>query len=402
MKPNQTHLKQLSRLCAAPFFITLLATQPACTSTAETSASPPTGGFTIVAVPDTQNYHRTDIGKVYFSKQMEWIQKNALTQDCTEDSVPFKNIVFVTHLGDVVSNARGDEQHQQWINSLKQIGKLDGAVPYSISLGDHDYNVSSMPDSGHSAFVKHYGPARYASYNWYGGSSSKGTSHYQVFTAAGRTFLHINLEVDAPDSSQYPGEDDQLAWAQTVLDANKELPAIITTHAYLTDVTEKGPDGKQVPYEAGGQFVGHGTDPEIEKGLRENEVRRDGRTIWRDFVRKNNQIFMVLGGNYHDYLRDQGGRKDYLGGEYFQISNNDFGQSVIEVLANYQDHPNGGNGLIRLITFNTKMNQIHFETYDTFEDRFRRENMVPRPGDTINPRASEFAVSIDFNSRFKF
>jgi hypothetical protein len=402
MKNSRRPLKQLTRLCTAPLVFTLFATHPARISAAETSEHIPNDEFTIVAVPDTQNYHRTEIGKAYFSKQMKWIRNNALNQDCTEDRVPFKNIVFVTHLGDVVSNARGDEQHQQWINSLEQIAKLDGALPYSIALGDHDYNTSSMPVTGHSAFVNHYGPDRYETYKWYGGSSRKGTSHYQYFQAAGRTFLHINLEVDAPDSSQYPDEDDQLEWAQSVLDANRDLPAIVTTHAYLTDETIKGPDRKQVSYEAGGQFVGHGTDPEIEKGLRENEVRRDGRTIWREFVRKNNQIFMVLGGNYHDYLRDQGGRRSFMGGEYFQISHNGSGQPVIEILANYQDHPNGGNGLIRLITFNTERNQIHFETYNTFEDRFRRENMVPRPGDTINPRASEFTVSLDFNNRFKF
>lgn len=402
MKTCRNPISNLTQLFTTQLVLTLIATHPALMKAAEPGGKMPDAEFTIVAVPDTQNYYHTEIGRAYFSKQMDWIKQNALTKDCTEDNVPYKNIVFVTHLGDVISNARGDEKHPQWISSLEYIGKLDGELPYSISLGDHDYNKSSSPVTGHSAFVKHYGSARYEPYKWYGGSSQKGTSHYQLFSAAGITFLHINLEVDAPDSSKYPGEDDQLKWAQSVVDANKGLPVILTTHAYLTDEMQKGPDRKQIPHEAGGQFIGHEPDPEIGKALREDEVRRGGQAIWRELVRKNNQIFMVLGGNYHEYLRDQGGRGKSLNGEYFQISTNHFGQPVIEVLVNYQDYQHGGNGLIRLITFKTQENLIQFETYNTFEDQFRRENLTPIEGDSINPRASEFSIPLDFRSRFNF
>jgi hypothetical protein len=361
---------------------------------------PPKNQFTIIAIPDTQRYYRAEHGKAYFTKQMDWIASNTSTNDTPNDSVPLKNIVFVTHLGDVIEDGKGDKNHPEWLDSLQHMGKLDNLVPYSVALGDHDYNGNERPVDGHTAFVKYYGPERYQKYSWYGGSSKKGTSHYQYFSGAGITFLHINIEVDAPDSSKFSQEDDQLQWAQAVLDANPRIPTIITTHAYLTDEMYKGADGQQVPYDAGGRFIRHEPSPEVSKGPRHNEIRRGGRAIWRDLVKKNKQVFMVLGGNYHEYLRDQGGRKAAITGEYHQVSINDFNQPVIEVLVNYQDYQNGGDGLIRLIDFDLEKNTIHFQTYNTFEDRFRRVNLQPTPGDKVNPRASEFTIPLNFKERF--
>ncbi|WLE97078.1 MAG: hypothetical protein QTN59_20680 [Candidatus Electrothrix communis] len=359
--------------------------------------------FTLVAIPDTQQYYRAEKGKVYFAKQVDWIVNNAYTKDNPEDSVPFKNIVFVTHLGDVIEDGMGNENHPEWLDSLKHMEKLDHVLPYSVALGDHDYNGNERPVDGHTAFVKYYGPERYKKYSWYGGSSKKGTSHYQYFSGAGITFLHINIEVDAPDSSKFAHEDDQLKWAQTILDANKNTPTILTTHAYLTDEMHKGTNGKQVPYDDDGRFVGHEPSQEVSKGPRHNEKRRGGLAIWRDLVKKNNQIFMVLGGNYHEYLRDQGGREAALNGEYHQVSINDFNQPVIEVLVNYQDYKNGGDGLIRLINFDFENNTVLFETYNTFEDSFRRMNLQPaRAGDKTNPLASEFTIPLNFQERFVY
>ncbi len=48
--------------------------------------------FVIAVVPDTQAY--TGLGQVEFKKQIEWVLANAAE----------KNIVFVTHLGDVVDD----------------------------------------------------------------------------------------------------------------------------------------------------------------------------------------------------------------------------------------------------------------------------------------------------------
>ncbi|MDU9050566.1 MAG: hypothetical protein Q3M30_17095 [Candidatus Electrothrix sp. Rat3] len=362
----------------------------------------PQNQFTIVAIPDTQRYYRAEKGKAYFAKQMDWIINNAYSKDDPQDSVPFKNIVFVTHLGDVIEDGKGDEKHPEWLDSLQHMGKLDNVLPYSVTLGDHDYNGNERPVDGHSAFVKYYGPERYKKYSWYGGSSKKGTSHYQYFSGAGITFLHLNIEVDAPDSSKFAHEDDQLKWAQTILDANKNTPTILTTHAYLTDEMHKDAHGKQVSYEDGGRFVGHEASPEVQNGPRQHEIRRGGLDIWRDLVKKNKQIFMVLAGNYHEYLKDQGGRQTAITGEYHQVSINDFNQPVIEVLVNYQDYKNGGDGLIRLVNFDLEKNTILFETYNTFEDNFRRMHLQPLHGDKENPRASEFTIPLNFQERFAF
>ena len=55
---------------------------------------------------------------------------------------------------------------------------------------------------------------------------------------------------------------------------------------------------------------------------------------------------MVLNGHYHG----AGGSND---GEYHQVSTNDYGKPVIEVLQDFQDYPNGGDGWLRIMTFDT-------------------------------------------------
>ena len=64
-------------------------------------ASRANDSFTIVALPDTQNYARDFNNAALFAQQTEWIA------DQVQASGNPRNIQFVTHLGDVVS--KGDE-----------------------------------------------------------------------------------------------------------------------------------------------------------------------------------------------------------------------------------------------------------------------------------------------------
>ena len=46
------------------------------------------------------------------------------------------------------------------------------------------------------------------------------------------------------------------------------------------------------------------------------------------------------------------------------------GHTVHSILADYQEHPNGGNGWLRLMTFSPSNNTISVETYSPYLDKY--------------------------------
>jgi hypothetical protein len=102
---------------------------------------------------------------------------------------------------------------------------------------------------------------------------------------------------------------------------------------------------------------------------------------------------MVLNGHYHD-----GGGFFGIGtspddGEYHQISYNDAGLPVYELLANYQDKDKGGNGWLRLLSFLPGGG-----TGD--QDRIAVETYSPYLGEYQDSDRSEFSFDLRFDERF--
>jgi cysteine-rich repeat protein len=91
--------------------------------------------FSIVALPDTQTLVRYDTpdDARTFDCQTEWIKAN-------KDRL---NVAFVLHVGDVVQNDTSDEQ---WARAKKSMCVLHDAVPYFVSLGNHDISQKTLAD----------------------------------------------------------------------------------------------------------------------------------------------------------------------------------------------------------------------------------------------------------------
>src|SRR5690606_27954544 len=114
--------------------------------------------FTVVVIPDTQNMIGVTVGNNDMVAVMtEWIV----------EQIEDRTIEFVTHVGDVVD--RGDDV-AEWQRAYEQLGPLDGAVPYSVAIGDHDYGIEENFGSSTDNYTTYFGPDRYADYEWYGGS----------------------------------------------------------------------------------------------------------------------------------------------------------------------------------------------------------------------------------------
>ena len=246
--------------------------------------------FTIAALPDTQVY--ADEGLIGFKKQVEWVL----------DNTAGKNIVFLTHLGDVVDNGI---DRRQWTNAMDALDPLlaQNSLPFSIVRGNHDEP---------SFFLSNIPVKTMQGKPWFVGAAPSGLTQAQMFRVEGARFLHIGFQKD-PTAAE-------IAWANALL-ASPEmqgLPVIVSTHDYI--------DGS-------GQSV-------------------TGRMMWNDFVKKNAMVFMVLNGHTHT--------------EYALVNHNDANRPVYQMLSDYQDRDFGGNGLMRLITIDPAQGKIFVKTFSPY------------------------------------
>lgn len=304
--------------------------------------------FTVVALPDTQNY--SEAFPAIFSAQTQWVA----------DNVESLNIRFLTHLGDLVQHGPNTGE---WQNADAAMAILDAAgIPYGAIPGNHDIlydNVNNDPsyyDRDGIVYRAYFGPQRFAGKAWYRGHSPSELSNYQIIDLGDGfevLFLHLNLETPASE----------LGWAQGVLNANRDKPVMVSTHRYLQDAED---------YTGGLPLVPSGRFPEIwylfEPLYRHDGVRSE--VFFNSFVRANRNIFLVNCGHFHE--------------QYDQVSVNNWGLPVYEVLTDYQDDPNGGDGWLRQYRFRPDDKLIEAVTYSPTLDRYRTD------------RESDFAMTVGF------
>lgn len=311
-----------------------------------TAAAAAAETFSVIALPDTQNYSENYATTDYpggllpiFQAQTQWIA----------DHQASNNIRFVTHLGDIVQHGASV---QEWENSRTAMDTLDAAgIPYGTCAGNHDthygYNAAEYPNNRDLDAVNYrnyYGSQRYETETWWGGASPSGRSNYQVIQAGGMDFLFLQFMVETPTP--------ELEWAQDVLAANRDKPVIVSTHKYLMDYRiMQGRYPKD--------FVAGGWDNKYS-----DETGVSAEDLWETFISKNRNIFMVLSGHCH--------------GEYRQVSMNDFGLPVHEILCDLQDSPNGGNGWMKELVFDVQAGTIEARTFSPTlgRDRTTQDSFV--------------------------
>ncbi len=175
-------------------------------ASADTVPPLPEGAFSIVAIPDTQQYAAKS--PETFEALMRWILENQESQQ----------IVFVSQVGDIVDK---NSDPAQWDVAKRSMMMLHGIVPFAIAPGNHDMKASG--DS--SNFQEAFPASLFEEFEWYGGSSKNNANSWQTFSAERMDFLIVHVECNAPD--------DVLAWVDGVLAAHPTHRAIITTHMGL-------------------------------------------------------------------------------------------------------------------------------------------------------------------------
>ncbi|MEM7308926.1 MAG: metallophosphoesterase [Planctomycetota bacterium] len=331
----------------------------------------PGGGtlWRIAVMPDTQKYTLGALGAGMPGAYPEYyglhLQTQADVLAAVHDAV---DIAFVLHEGDIVESQylydpvlKPNPATDEWAFARAEMAKLDGKVGWCAAAGNHDLSYPGAPldlTPDASEYLAHFGPAAYAGQPGYVGSSASGRGHAHVFPGGPYDFLSLVLPFEPSDA--------ELAWAQTTLDANPCLPAVLTTHAYLRNLPG---------------YQGHSPDALTPGG-------NSGVDIWEKLVRPNEQLFLVFGGHYHQ------GTTVFNSGEYHQVSTNDAGLPVYEMLANYQDLPEGGSGFLRIVSFEIGAgapDRISVLTYSTSH---------PSWWVLMNDADSLFSFDLDFSSRF--
>lgn len=257
----------------------------------------PNENFTIIVLPDTQYY--SEKYPWIFDSQTQWIVDNKETM----------NIVFVTHVGDIVEHW---DVLNEWDNANSSMSRLDDHMRWGILPGNHD-------DGDFINYNNYFGYDRFSDKSWYGGAYQNiNTNNYQLFSVGRDDYLIFHL--------QYAPSDDILAWANSTIENYPNRSVIVTTHEYIITVW--------------------GTNLRSSVGER----------IWKKFVKPHaDQIFLVLCG--HSYKETR--RTDIVNGH-----------AVHQLLANYQYGTNGGNGWLRILEFCPEHHKIYVKTYSPYLDKY--------------------------------
>jgi hypothetical protein len=270
--------------------------------------------FSIVILPDIQNYSQNF--PQILDSQTKWIVGN----------IRRENIAFVAQEGDIVNNWN---EKGEWENASKSLSLLDGKVPYSVLPGNHDIQQNRKTD-----FFNQYFPVeKYKKYPWYGGNfpPQKNDSSYQLFSEYGDDYIVLNLE--------FCPTKDIIEWAKKVLFEHSNRRAIIVTHGYLNEKAERN---VHVPYNNKG-----GCDALV----------NNTQYIWDNLIYYNTNVFLVFSGHVHAEAR--------------RVDKNMAGKNVYQILADYQDEENGGNGWLRIIEFLPEEDKIHVKTFSPSLNQYK-------------------------------
>ena len=231
-------------------------------------------------------------------------------------------IEYVVALGDLTDNF---DNVSQWTLASEQFQRLGGTLPLIACRGNHDYSDPFNNCLNYAAYTANVG-GRYA---------GRLDNHYKTAHIGNTDYLFIVLDF-GPD-------DDELAWACEVTAAHPNHKVIVITHGYMTD------DGTLLDAHDGAAPTKSSASPGF----------NNGPEIWEKYVRKYENIVMVLSGHIDS---DEARVVKAVG---------DHGNVVSQMLVN----PQGidiytPSGMLAMLYFNEAGNKITVDLYSTFRSLY--------------------------------
>jgi hypothetical protein len=269
--------------------------------------------FTLAVLPDTQMY--SQYHPEIFHSQTRWIRDHRVA----------RNIAFVLHEGDITNT----NAEVEWTNAESALALLDGLVPYALATGNHDDRSLGGRTRDLARFNAHFPAERLSAAPSFGGAFEPGRMDnvYHLFSEGGARFMVLVLE--------YEPRTRVIEWANRLVAEHSDHNVILLTHAYLDH------DGRRLgaPRAEGRPMT------------RTGDASNEGQAVWDQLVRRHPNFLLVLSGHV---LGD---------GTAFLESRGDAGNSVYQILANYQHRARGGNGFLRLLEIDPGRSTIAVSTY---------------------------------------
>lgn len=309
-----------------------------------TASEQPGARGAIALLPDTQFYSRYGVKSAdLFARQYPGLPN---PYDCQTkwivDHTARYNIAMTHHFGDVCDQS-GEGHEDQYVVANRAMKILDDAkAPYSVVPGNHDVA------DGFRFYRKYFPRRRQAQSPSFREMGPSGLSNWHEFTVAGVPMMAVNVP--------WGSDGDDLDWAESVLNAHKTVPTIITTH----QIIDISPTGTALSTSF-------------------------GQRLWNRLINHHNQVFLTVNGHHH--------------GAANRIVTNADGQPVFQQLLDYQMAYQGGNGLMALMEFDFTHNQLCQTAFSPWVPlKGDHANSLDRalltgPGDT-------WVTSFDFASRF--
>ncbi len=331
--------------------------------------------WSIVMIPDVQNYSKFNRNQPILDLMMRWVEDNV-------DSLNIKMVVCVGDLveqNDIINRGHdGDQSAQrQWEFVSQTFSKLDAKVPYIAATGNHDYSIdfSGKRNSRFQEFFqidKNFKNRQIIVQNSTNehGQPTLENSAYEIKDINGKDYLFMTVE--------YAPRDTVLTWASRVaaLPQYKDHRIILTTHAYLSEK-----DKRTVAAPKWFIYEPYAIDNQIQKSERITLPKANsGEQIWEKLVKPAHNIDMVLCG--------------HISGEGYRADKNAAGKPVHQMLFDSQSeggghrHGNGGDGWLRILEFMPDNTTVNVKTYS--------------PLFGISPTTQEHAYKTDARNNFSF
>jgi hypothetical protein len=283
----------------------------------------PSGSVTVVLLPDTQYY--VYCRYPHLRNQSHWIATERTT----------RQIRAAISLGDLTDHNSPEE----WEFVRDAFAPIAKGFPLLLTTGNHDVGADGTTDSRDSLLSKYFDEAWAASNGALRSVMTPGNIENAFYSLdLGRFHLGVLMLEWSPRQVT-------VDWANRVLARHADHRVIIATHAYVYDdstrydhATRK--DQLWSPFEYG--------TAQGERGL---DGSHDAEMLWNALVRRHPGVFLVVSG----HVLGQGtGRLTSFG---------DAGNSVHQILVNYQMLDEGGLGYLRFFEIYPNGRTLHMKTF---------------------------------------
>lgn len=274
--------------------------------------------ISIAIIPDTQIIAARH--PHHYETMCEWLA----------EQLKSSRLQAIIHVGDVVHNGAADES--QFVHTSKAMEKLQPyGVPLVVAIGNHDYDDMLKQSRACEMFNRYFGGEPYRMPPWFGESIEPGAieNSYIRFEHGGEKYLILNLE--------FAPRNPVIEWANRILTRYADHTVFAVTHLYMYMFGERTKQGDKHDPDAFAASVGD----------------NNGEQIWEKCFRYHPNIAAVFSG-HHGKDTNVSHRIDYYPD----------GRAVLQTFQNWQSAPEGGQGRVRIATFDPDRRKMTMNVYN--------------------------------------